>query len=596
MTKRIAIVGSHGLYAKYGGLEELVKNLALRKSDSVEYLIYNSKDNPPEGYIPDGIEVRQLKLKASGFQGVFYDFWSILDCFRKVDTILLLGIQGIPLIAFLRLFRNLHVVTNIGGFEWLRPKFGFLLKHFFKWSFNQSLRHSDVVILDNPYYKNFLPKRIKADIKIMSYGGEIDKQLDLSNGMLEKYPFLDSDYFLSISRALQDNQMEELCESFADTDHKLVLISNFSSSPYGQHVYNKYEATPNLVLIDGLYDKPELDLVRRKCKAYIHTHTLCGTAPSLVEMIIAQRPIIAVDRPQNRFTLNDNGFLYSSFDQVQELLDKGNGLEKYIPPIQLCKKYDWSTVVNTYEETYIQRSYKSAQKRILDIVLSFIGLVILFPFMIPIVIILMLTGEHYVFYFQTRIGRHGRKFNIIKFSTMLKDSPNIGTGDITVKNDPRIFPFGNFLRRTKINEIPQLINILFGDMSLIGPRPMTPIVFDFYSPEEQEIIKQLKPGLSGVGSIVFREESTIVENSPLGLEETFSELLSPHKAALEKWYLDNKSLGLDMKILFITLFSLLLKDHGLIYRHLKGIPKMPKELRELVGTDVKGRMSKGQKV
>lgn len=582
MTKRIAIVGSHGLYAKYGGLEELVKNLALRKSDSVEYLIYNSKDNPPEGDIPDGITVKQLKLKANGFQGVFYDFFSILDCFRKVDTILLLGIQGIPLIAFLRLFRNMHVVTNIGGFEWLRPKFGFLLKFFFKWSFNQSLRHSDVVILDNPYYKSFLPKRIKADIKIMSYGGEIDKQLDLTNGMIEKYPFLNSDYYLSISRALEDNQMEDLCESFADTDRKLVLISNFSSSLYGQQVYNKYHAIPNLVLIDGLYEKPELDLVRRNCKAYIHTHTLCGTAPSLVEMIIAQRPIISVDRPQNRFTLDGNGFLYSSFNQLQELLDKGNSLENFIPPKELCEKYNWSNVVNAYEDTYVQRSYKSAKKRILDISLSLVGLLVLFPFMLPVVVILILTGEHYVFYLQPRVGRHGRKFNIIKFSTMLKDSPNIGTGDITVKNDPRIFPFGNFLRRTKINEIPQLINILFGDMSLIGPRPMTPKVFDFYSSKEQDIIKQLKPGLSGVGSIVFREESTIVENSPLGLEETFSELLSPHKAALEAWYLENQSFRLDVKILFITLFSLLLRDHGLIYKHLKGIPEMPEELQELV--------------
>jgi len=582
MKKRIAIVGSHGLYAKYGGLEELVKNLALRKSDQVEYLIYNSKNHPPVGDIPEGVEVKQLNLNANGFQGVFYDFWSILDCFRKVDTILLLGIQGIPLIAFLRLFRRLHVVTNIGGFEWLRPKFGNLLKHYFKWSFNQSLRHSDVVILDNPYYKSFLPRRIKADIKVMSYGGEIDRTLDLSNGMIEKYPFLRSEYYLSISRALEDNQMEELCESFEGSQHNLVLISNFSSSIYGQQVYNKYHKETNLTLIDGLYEKPELDLVRRKCKAYIHTHTLCGTAPSLVEMIIAQRPIISVDRPQNTFTLNENGFMYSAFSQIQNLLDQDRDLEQYVPPSHLCKKYDWAEVVKEYEDTYVQRSYKSAQKRLLDIVLSLIGLLLLIPFMLPVVLILLLTGEHYVFYLQPRIGRHGRKFNIIKFSTMLKDSPNMGTGDITVKNDPRIFPFGNFLRRTKINEIPQLINILIGDMSLIGPRPMTPRVFEFYSETEQDIIKQLKPGLSGVGSIVFREESTIVENSPLGLEETFSELLSPHKAALEKWYLKNQCFSLDVKILFITLFSLLLKDHDLIYKHLKGLPKMPKKLKDLV--------------
>ncbi len=582
MRKKVAIVGSHGLYAKYGGLEELVKNLAEKKSDKVEYLIYNSIERPDPEEIPLGVEVKCLNLKANGFQGVFYDFWSILHCYRKVDTILLLGIQGIPLISFLRLFKKLHVVTNIGGFEWLRPKFGFFLKHYFKWTFNMSLRHSDVVILDNPYYKSFLPKRIKADIKVMAYGGEIDQRLDANNGMMEKYPFLKSDYFLSISRALEDNLMDELCESFTGTDRNLVLISNFESSPYGQSVFNKYHHEPNITLIDSLYNKPELDLVRRNCKAYIHTHTLCGTAPSLVEMIIAQRPIISVDRPQNRFTLEENGFYYRDFHEVQQLLSQANGLEAFIPPKALTSKYNWSTVVETYEDTYVQRSHKRAMKRLLDIFLSFFALLVILPFMIPVLVILLLTGEHYVFYTQPRIGRHGRIFQIIKFSTMLKNSPNIGTGDITVKNDPRIFPFGHFLRRTKINEIPQLINVLRGDMSLIGPRPMTPRIFEFYSPEEQDIIKQLKPGLSGVGSIVFREESTIVENSPLDLEETFKQLLSPHKAALEKWYLEHQSFGLDLKIMFTTLYSLMLKDHRLIYKFLKGIPAMPKELEVLI--------------
>ena len=98
-------------------------------------------------------------------------------------------------------------------------------------------------------------------------------------------------------------------------------------------------------------------------------------------------------------------------------------------------------------------------KRIFDIIFSFLAILVLLPFMLPIMLVLKLTGEHYIFYEQSRIGLNGNPFKIIKFSTMLLNSPSIGTGEITLKNDPRVFPFGRILRKTKINEIPQLINI-----------------------------------------------------------------------------------------------------------------------------------------
>ena len=110
-------------------------------------------------------------------------------------------------------------------------------------------------------------------------------------------------------------------------------------------------------------------------------------------------------------------------------------------------------------------------KRLTDIVLSGIAIVVLSPFLIPVVIILKCTGEHYVFYSQKRVGYKNRYFNILKFATMLKNSPNLGTGSITTRNDPRILPMGKFLRKTKINELPQIFNLLLGNMTLVGPRP-----------------------------------------------------------------------------------------------------------------------------
>jgi len=218
-------------------------------------------------------------------------------------------------------------------------------------------------------------------------------------------------------------------------------------------------------------------------------------------------------------------------------------------------------------------------KRIIDIVGSLIAIIIVFPFMLPVVIICKLTGEHYIFYYQSRVGKNGKGFKMVKFSTMLLNSPSIGTGEITLKHDPRVFPFGRFLRMTKINEIPQLINVLNGDMSIVGPRPLTPKHFAFYSPEQQDIIKQLKPGLTGVGAIVFREEESIFAKSTMSPEDTYRKLLTPHKAALEDWYLHNQSGWVDLKIIFLTAWAIFFKHTKLPYKWLKDLPQLPDELR-----------------
>ena len=350
--KKIAIIGSHGLYAKYGGWDQLVNNLAERKSKNIEYLIFNSAESQKNITCPPGVTVKRLCLKASGFQGLFYDFWSILLCFRKVDTLLLLGVQGIPLIPVLSLFRKINIVSNVGGIEWERPKFGFFSKQYLKLCFNISFLVSDYIIFDNPYYKKFIPRRANAEVKILPYGGEIDNSLNIDAEIENKYPFIKGEYFLSISRSLEDNFLDELCESFLNSKHTIVLISNFSNSAYGNRVFNKYSKIHNVILINGLYIKPELDLIRRKCKAYIHTHTLCGTAPSLVEMIIARRPIISIDIPQNRFTLHDQAFFFSSFSEIQVLIENKTNLSEFITSSEICDLYNWYKIIQDYESLY----------------------------------------------------------------------------------------------------------------------------------------------------------------------------------------------------------------------------------------------------
>jgi lipopolysaccharide/colanic/teichoic acid biosynthesis glycosyltransferase len=209
-------------------------------------------------------------------------------------------------------------------------------------------------------------------------------------------------------------------------------------------------------------------------------------------------------------------------------------------------------------------------KRFFDILFSAIALVILSPVLLPIMLLLKLTGEHEVFYFQKRVGYRNREFNIWKFATMKKDSPNIGTGEITLRNDPRVTPMGRFLRKTKINELPQIINVLLGDMSIVGPRPLMKKSFALYTPEVQQLIYNSRPGITGIGSVIFRDEEKIVSEST-DLQATYREIFQ-YKGAVEMWYQRHFSFYTDFMIIFLTAWHVVFSGSRLVYRIFPTLP------------------------
>ena len=211
-------------------------------------------------------------------------------------------------------------------------------------------------------------------------------------------------------------------------------------------------------------------------------------------------------------------------------------------------------------------------KRFCDIILSTVVLIVLSPILIPVVIGLKLTGEGYIFYFQKRIGYKQKHFQMWKFATMLKNSPNIGAGEITVKNDPRLIPMGKFLRKTKINELPQLINILLGDMSIVGPRPLVDSGFNVYSDFVKAHVYDSKPGLTGIGSIVFRDEETLISNSHLPPKDFYNQFIAPYKGELEMWYQTHKSFTTDFKIIILTAWVIIFPKSNLLYSWFKDLP------------------------
>ena len=209
--------------------------------------------------------------------------------------------------------------------------------------------------------------------------------------------------------------------------------------------------------------------------------------------------------------------------------------------------------------------------RFFDVLICAVSILLLSPFFILIVVLLKFTGEGEIFYLQNRIGQNNSSFNLIKFATMKKNSPFTETKSLTVKNDPRILPLGHFLRKTKINELPQLLNILNGDMSLIGPRPLTEEAFQRYPKDAQLNILQMKPGLSGLGSIYFRNEEELLDSSVNAIDY-YVEVIAPAKANLEVWFSQNNTLQNYFKLIIATVIIILFPRVDILKLFFKDLP------------------------
>jgi lipopolysaccharide/colanic/teichoic acid biosynthesis glycosyltransferase len=201
------------------------------------------------------------------------------------------------------------------------------------------------------------------------------------------------------------------------------------------------------------------------------------------------------------------------------------------------------------------------------------------PILLPIALGLLLTGEHYIFYFQERIGYKNKRFRICKFATMLKDSPNLPGGLHTTRKDPRLTPMGGLLRKTKINEIPQLLNIISGQMSIVGPRPLVDKTFDPYPEHVKKSIYNVRPGLTGIGSIIFRDEERLLSNTNLDPKEFYDKYISPYKGELELWYQRKISFYTDIMLVFLTAWVIFVPESDLVYKIFNDLPQRPEELK-----------------
>jgi lipopolysaccharide/colanic/teichoic acid biosynthesis glycosyltransferase len=194
-------------------------------------------------------------------------------------------------------------------------------------------------------------------------------------------------------------------------------------------------------------------------------------------------------------------------------------------------------------------------KRIFDFLVSLFGLIIFSPLFLIIAILIKLDSEGAVFYRGERIGKDGKPFRIFKFRTMVKNAEELG-GPSTSADDPRLTKIGKFLRKYKLDELPQLINVLKGEMSLVGPRPEVKMYVDMLKPEEKEKILSVKPGMTDLASLWDFHEEEVLKGSE-DPEKTYMEKIRPKKIQLQLEYVKNRSFLLDLKIIFKTLIRLI---------------------------------------
>jgi lipopolysaccharide/colanic/teichoic acid biosynthesis glycosyltransferase len=221
---------------------------------------------------------------------------------------------------------------------------------------------------------------------------------------------------------------------------------------------------------------------------------------------------------------------------------------------------------------------------LLERALAALLLLLLFPVLAAAALLLFLFEGAPVMFRQERYGREGAPFPLLKFRTMMRRSEllheklqlKLGTADhlFKLEHDPRVTRIGRFMRNTFLDELPQLVNILIGDMSIVGPRPLVDKTFDPYPEHVKRVIYNVRPGLTGIGSIVFRDEERLLSDSGMPLAEFYAKHIAPAKGELELWYQRRLSFRTDMLLIFLTAWVIAFPKSRLLPKVFKDLPEV----------------------
>lgn len=361
MKKRVALIGTNGIPAKYGGFETLTEYLAKYLNEEFEVTVYCAK-TPRKKRLKRYLNSKLIYLpfKANGWQSMIYDAISIIHALFYSDVLVVLGFSGVFAFPFKFFFKKKKIIFNIGGVEWQKVRgkktFAAIEIKAKKWFEKVCIFYSDIVVADNQVLWDYVKEKYHIDSVLAEYGGDHAIKKPITSLLVEEYPFLSKKYDVSISRAQEDMNIHMLIEAYKQIpDRNLVIVSNWETSEYGLKLKGEnLDEFPNIYLQNAVYDLDKLNVIRGNGEIYFHTHSLCGTAPSLTEAMSLSLPVICYDVNTNRSSTEDKSLYFKDAKSLVSILD--NLEESTISLLgesmnEIAKRrYNWKRIVALYRK------------------------------------------------------------------------------------------------------------------------------------------------------------------------------------------------------------------------------------------------------
>ncbi len=366
---KVAIIGTVGLPANYGGFETLAHHLVEKLSGSYDFTVYCSgKNYPKEERLQNykGARLKYIPLEANGIQSVVYDALSILHSLLYADVLMILGVSGAFLLPFVKFFTNKKIIISIDGIEWKRAKWSRLAKWYLFWAESVAVRFSHVDISDNESIQDYTAMRYGTLSRIIAYGADHVLEVNPAKKDLLEFPFLNKPFAFKVCRIEPENNVHSVLEAFRLLPtYTMVIVGNWNNSNYGIRLKQEYGRYPNIILLDPIYDQRKLDLLRGNAFVYIHGHSAGGTNPSLVEAMYLGLPVLAFDVSYNRTTTEQKGLYFRTVNDLTDLIrnTRVDSLKQIGETMKAIahRKYVWSRIARKYHEL-VQESLSVSTK------------------------------------------------------------------------------------------------------------------------------------------------------------------------------------------------------------------------------------------
>lgn len=357
---KVAIVGTNGIPARYGGYETLAEYLTKNLAGEFEFTVYCSNAQPQKLTEHNGAQLVSIPMKANGWQSIFYDIYTLSLATFRADVILYLGPGAGYFLPVIKLFQKKIIVNHGGLNEWEREKYSRFQKFMARLGHEYGAKSAKLNIADNFLLRDSIKRVFGVDSTVIRYGGDHAVNVTPNERLLQKYSFLDDDYFVNVSRAQVDNNLHLVLEAFKNLpDKKLVMVSNWSVSDYGITLQNEFKNQySNIIILDAVYDIEEINAIRGNAKAYIHSHSYCGTSPSLVEAMCLGLPILSFDVPTNRETTKEKAQFFSNSKELELVLKTMDTTALSVTGQEMKKiaenEYTWATISSQYADQFNQ--------------------------------------------------------------------------------------------------------------------------------------------------------------------------------------------------------------------------------------------------